>query len=426
MIQTTEGRHIVNKYRVTKDARKVIAELYGYAKVSTHATITSGQLLRKISTMVLDKSWKKSAVQFLIYMTELIEYYNRMQPSAAMRLTEPMCQHYLENAVRPVKELNDVKRQAMQLALSGGEPVSYELYNQLLRSAATVYDADMLLNRQQRTERRSTNVHESREAQDDDTPQEPDTGVDTEIEVFMSRLRPRMNKDTWQSLKPNEQELWDQLSDEAKSKILSYAKDRQERSTRSANQHELGADADDDSHHDDAEDKSPDKTASDSPPKSLSANMTEAAKSAHPADTRRMLSKPASSKKREISMLAWRDPITDIATVHSHDTGGAYAGAPPIEYERSAMGLSQSSKAYQAACSHPPDPNTPSIHSDDLLGGDYISMKPDPDPSQDLMTFTDDLPFSFEQFSNEANRANLMDAYWNDYEGSDSDDEDFY
>lgn len=410
IIQTTEGRHIVNKYRVTKDARSVIAELYGYAKVSTHAAITSGNLLRRISNMTLDKAWKKTAVQFLIYFTELVEYYNRMQPSPAMRLTEAMCMHYLENAVRPVKELNDVKKQAMQLALSGGEPVSYELYNQLLRSAATVYDEDILIQRQARTDsRRSTNVHEHRELPDNDTPRDDEPGVEREIEVFMSRLRPRMNKETWQSLQSNEQELWDQLSDEAKSKILSYAKNRQERSTRSANTHEIGSDGDS-SPSTPTEAPSPDEGTSS---KSIDVNVSEAVKSAHPGDARRMLSKPASSKKREVSMLQWRDPISDN------------------EYQRAPMGLPTSPAKYAAKCdaymaenSHPPDPNYPPLSTDDLLGGDYLPTKSD--PSQDLVTSLDDLPFSLEQFSNEANRANMMDAYWNEYNGSDSDDEDFY
>ena len=414
IIQTTEGRHIVSKYRLSKDARNVIKELYGYAKVSTHATITSGNLLRKISTIRLDKSWKKSAVQFLIYITELVEYYNRMQPSPAMRLTEAMCMHYLENAVRPVRELNDVKKQAMQLALSGGEPVSYQLYNQLLRSAATLYDDDVMIQRSARADsRRSTNVHESLQNGDDDTSSAPDEDVQQEIKVFMSRLRPRMNKETWQSLEQSEQELWDQLSDEAKSKILSYAKNRQERSTRTANAHEFGNDESQEDSTPKEDQPSEEDTKTDAG-NTREVNVSESLKQAHPGDTRRMLSKPTKSKKREVSMLQWLDPDPMTGTEYERDVFGL--AISPADY---------AARAERASDSHPPNPMHPPVPTGDLLGGDFIPEKADPDPSQDLLGIIDGLPYSLEEFSNEATRTTLVDTYWNDYNGSESDDEDF-
>ena len=48
-----------------------------------------------------------------------------------------------------------------------------------------------------------------------------------------------MNKETWNSLSPEAQAIWDQLDDESKTKILGYVEDKKQRGL--ANAHETTA-----------------------------------------------------------------------------------------------------------------------------------------------------------------------------------------
>ena len=186
-----------------------------------------------------------------------------------------------------------------------------------------------------------------------------------------------MNKETWKKLTPEEQVIWDKLSDETKHTILSYA---QNRTPREANTHEQSSDVSDVPTTDDP--PSPPESSDDSP--QLEANVSEAIKSAHPGDSRRMLSSnTGQSAKREVSMVQWRDrPSWD------------HGGCPP-----------------------PPVPDHP-LDSDTFSGGNFST------PSFLHELDHDPLALTKRLMNDETVRASMVDNYWNDYQGSDSSDED--
>ena len=59
-----------------------------------------------------------------------------------------------------------------------------------------------------------------------------------ETEIHMTRTKlpgASMNKDTWNSLRKSEQEIWDKLQDSTKKKILQYAIERAQKKSSTAN-----------------------------------------------------------------------------------------------------------------------------------------------------------------------------------------------
>jgi hypothetical protein len=190
-----------------------------------------------------------------------------------------------------------------------------------------------------------------------------------------------MNKETWTKLAPEDQAIWDTLSDQTKHTILSYA---QNRTPRAANTHEQssGSTATDDTD----EPPSNPESSDDSP--QLEANVSEAIKSAHPGDSRRMLSSnTGKSGKREVSMVHWGDlPSWD------HD-----------------------------GCPTPTVPDHP-LDSDTFSGGNFST----PSVSHELDHELDHDPLALTKrlMNDETVRASMVDNYWNDYQGSDSSDED--
>ena len=49
---------------------------------------------------------------------------------------------------------------------------------------------------------------------------------------------------------------------------------------------------------------------------------------------------------------------------------------------------------------HPPNPSHPPVLTGDLLGGDFIPEKANPDPSVDILNVVNELPYSLEEIGN--------------------------
>ena len=80
------------------------------------------------------------------------------------------------------------------------------------RAAAVLYDEDQYRSRRSRPSgSRSANIHELGDTTDDT---ETDDHITTaQLNVFLTHLHSKMNKETWKKLTPEDQAIWDTLSD---------------------------------------------------------------------------------------------------------------------------------------------------------------------------------------------------------------------
>ena len=130
----------------------------------------------------------------------------------------------LENAVFPLPELRLIKSQADQHKALTGTALSYEQYLALVLSAATAYDVSLAPDNttMRRTKARHMYEHDiiyDNNSQDIDTDvTELSRDLSADIQVNMNRLK--LNKGQWTRLSTEAQQIWDQLSDEAKQIIL--------------------------------------------------------------------------------------------------------------------------------------------------------------------------------------------------------------
>ena len=123
---TDRGKEIVRTYYDTSDAQKVYEEICILHKESTSAKLDTSNNLSYLTSMQLgDGSWKGTAVGFLTNWHEKVRIYNDQNPNET--LSAPLKRILLENAVRPIPELRQVKVTAdLDAAKPGATPLTYE------------------------------------------------------------------------------------------------------------------------------------------------------------------------------------------------------------------------------------------------------------------------------------------------------------
>jgi len=140
-IHTDKGKAIVRAYEDSYDAQSVYRELAAYALQSTKLSIDAQEILGYISsTQVGTGSWKGTTLSFILHWQEQVHLYESMMPSSD-HLSDGLKQTMLENAVSLIDDLHQVKSQADQIKAHTQKGLTYVQYSNLLRSAATTYDA---------------------------------------------------------------------------------------------------------------------------------------------------------------------------------------------------------------------------------------------------------------------------------------------
>ena len=116
-----------------------------------------------------------------------------------------------------------------------------------------------------------------------------------------------MNKETWNSLSPEAQAIWDQLDEDSKAKILGYVEDRKQ--WRLANAHEATAATEDGQDSEESNDE--DET----PKISVNTAISKARAEAHPADPQQMMGNDDSDTQENLKAMmhrvSWGDESSD-------------------------------------------------------------------------------------------------------------------
>jgi hypothetical protein len=160
---------------------------------------------------------------------------NQIHPSC--ELQGMLLKNLLQNAFAHVAILRDVTAREQEMIVRGHPPFSYEAYKTVLESTAAVYDESKVTRRNDVHNVGILDVEEFPDTQDD-------LRISEELqesEIHMTRTKlpgASMNKETWNALGKKEQDIWDQLQDATKKKILQYAVERAQKksSTASVNQ----------------------------------------------------------------------------------------------------------------------------------------------------------------------------------------------
>jgi hypothetical protein len=337
IVKTPGGIDIIRKHKVDRSGRKVLFDLIQDNAKSATADIRATELLEEITNLRLDSSWEKSTYEFILYLEQVLEDYNESVRYDSQRLTPDMKRAMVERAVMSNRSLRNIKdRETDRIAQMGDTGrFDYRTFMFLLREAAKTVDTERA-QRNRTRRRRSANVHIQ---EDSDEASDGDNGdIAQAFQVWLSRQFPgsRMNKETWTSLDPATQKVWDSIDDKDKAAILSYAEKRaekrsQDKSARSANVHE----------GDHGQESDGEESSEEAPNQELEANVTKGVQEAnetkgkaHPGDIRRVLggNKKSDKKTRSANNIMWNLHTMHRSPKASDDTApGETELLPPLE-----------------------------------------------------------------------------------------------
>ena len=239
------AKTIVIKHSVDKDCRAIWKECceafdnsmttqYYVQKLSSYLT----------STRFVNINWKGKVADFVLHWKETARKYDE---AALEPYTPAQKVQFLNACVAGFEPLAGVLNIRNTAASAAGitTRIGFDEYVEALLVQAETYDGG---NTSSRNPRVSRQVNMTELIFDDDDTPEPvshyDASVhdmDTPVDLLMAnvneqgnRYGPRkvlMNKQTWVSLSKDDQEKWDTMSDDGKSKILEYVKDRNNKLT---------------------------------------------------------------------------------------------------------------------------------------------------------------------------------------------------
>ena len=247
VLLTGMGKYFVRQHEDDFDAQAIYKKLQEHAKTSTQATLDSSSLLTYLTSARLDTKWGGTAHAFILNWCDKLRTYEDMLP-VRDHLSQTVKMNLLQNTVAGVDDLNQVKLRSAHDVAHGQRALDYEQYKTLLLSAATTYDAKRGLSRSRPA--RKVQEHALHDAAMEPEPDEASANeafdtynvnahasrrfnIDTDIldlQAHAARSRPtattnrapRMSREQWYSLTPDEQALWDQFSDASKHVILGH------------------------------------------------------------------------------------------------------------------------------------------------------------------------------------------------------------
>ena len=304
---TDQGKAFVREHELDFDAQKVFFKISSYALKSTRASLDSSKLLKYVtSARIGDGSWKGTSHSFILHWQNQIRLYEK-QVDLSEHFSSAQKRTMLENAVHDLDELRQVKAQADQHKTQSGRDLTYDQYVELLKSAASTYDAQFVpkLRSAARAPRRAVYEHDLLFAEDLDD--EASHDIDSAVDVIDAHFHDRsanMPGGRWSRLSKDARMTWDTLSAGDKKIILGIESRAPPPTPRKSNLHEitaydfitanlhdlrLGSEGD----VDDADNEPESPRDSPSEDATLLANATKREKLS-PADLRRVLSSSVS------------------------------------------------------------------------------------------------------------------------------------
>lgn len=303
-IKPPELWQYVEYYAEESDSQGILIAMVNHVRKSTYSIITLRDNMQTIVNARMVKDWKGSCLEFIIAFDSMMDEYNKCQGRRELRINPHQKRQYLQNAVSGVRGLQDVLDRECDRITMGEAPFSYEQYLVALKSVATRLD-----DKRKKEGKRFIGWHDMDHTED--TPLIDVNISDSErLELDINEVRRRksasdflaqMNRETWNSLAPETQKVWDSLPKEEKIKLLTYSKDRHDRRNAKANitdttpsmdinNHDISGGGDDEG-ADSKEDPSsePDKLEVNTTMWKINNAQQQARSEAHPGDLRRMM-----------------------------------------------------------------------------------------------------------------------------------------
>lgn len=239
VLLTDYGKTIVRKYEVLTDAQKIYEALVIHMTSSSVATTRTQTLLEEISSAKMHTSrWNGSRRTYILAWADKVRQYNACAAEDT-ELPDPFCKTLLQSVVARVTELNQLKvTEQVQAQLSKDtDPLGYQAYLKLVLEACDHMDQSAGLSTQspRHTPRRGPPTtpqtirrHETLDHLDSDlVGQDTLDDYDATTEIYTTRrYGPSLNRQTWNALSSADQTVWDQLSPEGKSTIISFQRNR--------------------------------------------------------------------------------------------------------------------------------------------------------------------------------------------------------
>ena len=235
------GQHLLRIHHSTLDAQLFFRQLTDYYETSNMASLAQTDLLRAISTSILNPmTWRGEYARFYtLYMKRLHEY-DRLTPLGD-RLPDTMKMTMLQNAVATVPELHSIKTDNDKEIAHGRPPISWQNYQALLfQTCAALDHGAALSSRGKGKSHFSINAHEQVLEEDETELQEEDQEsqyerescddldeeeVTTLLEANFNNGKPRrpsMKREHWNSLSKEDKDIWDAMTDDGKARLLGY------------------------------------------------------------------------------------------------------------------------------------------------------------------------------------------------------------
>jgi hypothetical protein len=130
-LNTDMGITLVRKHKDTGNAQKVWSEFNTYMKKSTKGQILSSDLLSWITSARYDNTWKGSTQTFILYWINKVQEYDSYCTTANL-LSDELKLQLLQNAVKGVTSLRQVRVNADHAVAEGRSKMTYQQYIPLL------------------------------------------------------------------------------------------------------------------------------------------------------------------------------------------------------------------------------------------------------------------------------------------------------
>ena len=157
VLTTDDTKRIVRKHEQTRNAQEIFNDLVKYTNDSPDADILITELVSQLTMDRLDGRWTGTTKGFITNWEQKMAQYEELTASTE-HYSDEAKKRMLMNAVQPIKVLHTVQLQdELRVTADPGTatPLSYAKYKQLLSTAATRYDRDLLQTARNRRASRS-------------------------------------------------------------------------------------------------------------------------------------------------------------------------------------------------------------------------------------------------------------------------------
>ena len=187
------------------------------------------EILEYLTTKVLDQSWTKPYVQFIVDWNDKAMNYNDMADEV---LSDTFLKNCLARMVRWISALNQIKNDDQQNIVRGYPPLTYSQFLQLILSAAGTIDETW--------RRRSRSIHKMRTIQQaaimpEETTSEPEEDSIVQYMINLAeQSRNHLPDALFSVLSPEDRRQWIGMTDAAKKVVVDALVGKQPTKTKRA------------------------------------------------------------------------------------------------------------------------------------------------------------------------------------------------